>query len=264
MFTWLSHEIKSIKTRRFHLTNLPSPYEPEKNIDKGLLPPSYLNFIREFGYSKLYRNGSDYIIQIFDKPYIELELDGSVYVRFGTSAYFTKACFRLDQLTAGNESSVFELEFWEGEYEVVQAYINFDDWLVTLSNEIKDNMTEDEWIQTQNGPPPFSQNEQEIVEGRKKFAYTLLGFKQSGDAKILIKNNSNISLPYLSVGVEWIGTKLPVHTIWLPIHGLKPGDNRIITHDIYKNFFPQEAVKLVDLPDPDPEDKDIYWEFKYK
>lgn len=263
MYTWLTKEIDMIKTRRYHLIHLPPSSQSQEMSARRLLPPSYLEFVDKFGHSKLYKSGTGYIIHVFEIPHVKFELDDNLYIQFGAIMGLTAACYRVDDLSFGTEAPVFELFFLDGEYEIEPTYLSFDRWLFKNANEIKANISEGEWELLVKGPPPFTQDELRIVEERKKFAYSLIGFTDSGDAKILIKNQSQISLPYLSVGVKWKGTNQPAQTIWLPIHDLEPGDSRIILHDAYKKFIPREGVELVDLPDPEPEDMDIYWEFKY-
>ena len=62
------------------------------------------------------------------------------------------------------------------------------------------------------------------------------------NAKILIENKTEMSLPYLSIGVKWKRTNHPVQTIWLPIHDIKPGEIREILSTV--EFTPNLIFKL--------------------
>lgn len=262
MYDWLSEEINIIKTRRFHLIHLTSIVESEKFVDEASLPPSYLAFIRKFGHSKLYRSGTQYIIHVLDMPQIDLEWDGKLYARFGATAVLTNAYFKVDDLSKGMEASVYELEYWDGEYELEKRHPTFHEWLLNNSETIKSNMSQEGWAEVLNGPISFNEIELRIIKARKEFSFSLLGFTETGDARILVKNQSQMSLPYLTIGVAVQAAEQHMQRCWLPVNDLKPGESRILDVDLYKKFMPRDSIKLFELPDPEPEDRDIFWEFR--
>jgi hypothetical protein len=262
MYTWLSKEIQTVKTPQFHLIQVTELEGVNNPIDWSLLPLSYTTYIDQFGRSKLYRSGNGYLIEILATPYRELELDGHVYVRFGIVGFTTMACFRLDQLSTGIEAPVYELEYWDSEYEVEQTFPGFDVWLVHNSNAVKENMDEGDWDRLIKGPSAFNDKEKIIVNERKNFKFSLVGFTNTGDANILVQNQSQLTLPYLTIGVKWKDTNHSIQKIWLPTDGLQPGESRVVSHEVYKKFIPRESIELRILPDPQPEDREVYWEFK--
>ncbi len=73
-------------------------------------------------------------------------------------------------------------------------------------------------------------------------------------------------LPYLFLGVRG---KLrppnsgPLHGgARLPVGSIVPGAAGIVQYDCYKKQVAPEDVEVFDLPDPGPEDREYYWEFK--
>ena len=73
-------------------------------------------------------------------------------------------------------------------------------------------------------------------------------------------NFSNRRLPFLSIGVR--GPNL-IGGIWLPVSKIAPGETRVVEHDGYKCTAPENQEAFA-LPDPWPEDRERYWEFKTK
>ena len=70
-----------------------------------------------------------------------------------------------------------------------------------------------------------------------------------------------MTLPYLSIGVH--GTQGRVQGgIWLPVSHIPPGTTAIIEKGCYKDFLPPQDVETFELPDPGPEDRKVYWEFR--
>ena len=76
---------------------------------------------------------------------------------------------------------------------------------------------------------------------------------------------SDMTLPYLFLGVRG---KLrppnggPLNGGALSGSSIRPGETRVIEHDCYKKVVTPEDVEVFDLPDPGPEDREQYWEFK--
>jgi hypothetical protein len=197
-------------------------------------------------------------MHVLDKPQIDLEWNGKLYARFGATAIFTHTYFKVDDLSKGVEAAVYELEYWDGEYEIEKRYSSFYEWLLDNYEIVKQNMSEAQWGEILNGPAPFTKSELHIIEARKEFSYSLLGFTEAGDARIFVENKSQTLLPYLTIGVA----EQPLQTYWLPVDDLKPGESKILTVDLYKKFIPRDRIKLFELPDPEPEDRNIFWEFK--
>jgi len=52
-----------------------------------------------------------------------------------------------------------------------------------------------------------------------------------------------------------------VGAVWVPVRELPPGQSRVYAVDAYKKEAP-EGVELFDLPEPDPSEREHYWEFR--
>jgi hypothetical protein len=50
--------------------------------------------------------------------------------------------------------------------------------------------------------------------------------------------------------------------VWLPVSTILPGETHIVEKDCYKDLVDPRDVEAFDEPDPKPEDRDRYWEFK--
>jgi hypothetical protein len=76
-----------------------------------------------------------------------------------------------------------------------------------------------------------------------------------------VANESDMRLPYLSIGVQGRGGTKLVGGVWLNVSGIEPGCSGLVQHDCYKDQLPQEEVECFSMEDPTPETKDRYWEF---
>lgn len=83
----------------------------------------------------------------------------------------------------------------------------------------------------------------------------------NGDIQFEVHNGSDMVFLFLSIGVRGKNGKVN-GGVWLPVSSVMPGQTCIIEKDCYKDFIPPTEVDVFDKPDPDPEDRDRYWEFK--
>jgi hypothetical protein len=73
-------------------------------------------------------------------------------------------------------------------------------------------------------------------------------------------------LPYLSIGV--CGKMRPPNTgplkggAYLPVASIRPGETKVVEKGCYKEFIAPQDVEVFALPDPGPEDREQYWEFR--
>jgi hypothetical protein len=108
---------------------------------------------------------------------------------------------------------------------------------------------------------PFSEKQLRIVAARRKFRWRHTGFAPNGDAMFEVANESDMRLPYLSIGVQGRGGTKLVGGVWLNVSGIEPGCSGLVQHDCYKDKLLQEEVECFSEEDPTPETKDRYWEF---
>jgi hypothetical protein len=259
MFDWLKNEIASINTPKFHVVDGSASDELRCAVMSSLvpLPPSYKEFVIQFGNARLYRKREIYLVQIWAVPKESLGENGERILEFGRTdtgiVYFNESL-----LVPGGESPVF---IWEGPGSVHKAAQTFEGWLIEACREAKHLFSKKEWEYIIEGPLPFSPAELAIVEARKKFRWRLVGIAPNGDILFEIHNGSDLVLPYLSLGVKGRSGKVD-GGVWLPTSAINPGETRIVQKDCYKNLIPAEDVEVFDFPDPGPEDRDRFWEFK--
>ncbi len=259
MFEWLKDEMDRIKTRKFHVVDGPLSDEQRELVEQSDLPvpPSYKQFVIQFGNAKLYRQGSIYRVQVFNVPTDYRSDDGHVLLHFGRTD-IALAYFRESMLVPGEESPVFE---WEHEQGLLEAASGFEEWLKTRCFAARKLFAKKEWAAIEEGPPPFTEQEQAIVEARRKFRWQVIGIADNGNLMFEVHNGSNMVLPFLSIGVRAKNGKLN-GGVWLPVSSIQPGKTCIIEKDCYKNWLLPEEVDVFEEPDPEPEDRDLYWEFR--
>lgn len=261
MFEWLENELSQIKTPSFHVTDIANaPHSLAHLRSEGVfLPPSYQAFLTKFGEAKLYRHNHYYLLVVFSPPAYVIDESGQRLVKIGYSSFGT-AYLKYALLKPNAESPVFEKDIDDAEPKLEKAAKNFEQWLNKRRALIREKYNSQQWAQIMNGPAPFTPDERRRVEARQHFKWKALGFKENGDVRILVKNDSEIKLPYLSIGVEARDGSIGRGRMWLPVSDIEPGEEKIIEHPCYL-INPSDMI-LFDLTDPQPEDRGIYWEFK--
>jgi hypothetical protein len=263
MYEWLEKEIAEIKALKFHVVQLEEKLDITKTIKPeiySLLPPSYIAFISKFGRAKLYRENSYYQVGVLNPPQDKI-LNGEKVLYIG---YFddSEAYFKYSLLIPGKESPVYE---WSDEgFEKIAD--SFEEWLTVRCSDARDTYTELKWNSIQNALKPFTSEEETIVTARKQFQWQVVGFDENRNLKIAVKNNSNIILPYLTIGMRATD---PTESgrIWesgisIDVSNIQPGEERIIEHHIHQNLFTPINTEFFQPPDPLPEERDKYWEFQ--
>ena len=268
MFEWLVDEMAKIKTRKFHLVDGPASPEFRKAVKSSAIfvPPSYRAFVLQFGNAKLYRRltsyNSSYLIEVYAAPREAFSKEGEPLFQFGRTET-SLAYFKESLLVEGGESPVFE---WRHEQGVRQTADGFLDWLHAKCRWARKQYKKKEWEAIEHGPPPFTEEELAVVEARKHFQWRVVGIAPNGDLRFEIHNGSHMILPYFSVGIR--GKLRPPKDGLLngggrlPVSLIRPGETKIIEYDCYKQFVAPEGAEVFDLPDPGPEDRLEYWEFK--
>ncbi|HEY2157034.1 MAG TPA: hypothetical protein VGH33_15505, partial [Isosphaeraceae bacterium] len=188
--------------------------------------------------------------------------EGESLLHFGRTD-LSLAYFKEELLTSGHESPVFE---WRHEGGLVQTFDSFDEWLRAKCMAARGLFKKKQWEAIQRGPLPFSELENAIIEARRHFRWQVVGIAPSGDLRSEVQNGSTMVLPYLSLGIR--GQLRPPKTeplhggVWLPVSSISPGDTRVVVKDCYKDLVDPREVEVFDQPDPEPEDRERYWEFR--
>ena len=262
MYEWLDEEIATIKARKFHVIDIQKKDEllsmPAESY--SLLPPSYMAFVSKYGWAKLYgKSGYAYQVGVLSSPKTKTLKSGETLLCIGHYDD-SKAYFLSSLLAKGSDSPVFE---WTEE-GIEQVANSFEEWITMRCEDARNSYSEEEWEEIVNGPKPFTSEEKQIVEARKKFKWELIGFTEDGNLKIKVENNSNLTLPYLTIGFQG---KYDEHNsmqgaVWLDVSEVKPGQERVLSHSGYKEIVDRENVELYQLEDPIPEERSRFWEFR--
>ena len=255
MFEWLENEIAEVKTPRFHVIDGPAGPEFKDIIlnSKLPLPSSYREFVLKFGNAKLYRNSREgYAVVVFAGPReAVLKHVGAIYyIGFHDSAsVYVKSCF--------NEGLVPVFEF---EMDEEKAWDGFEEWLFESCRQAR-MVSGKRWKEILRGPKPFSEEEKELIETRRGIKWRVVGIDEQGNHVFEVKNLGNRSLHSLTIGVRSTDRVLN-GAVRLDVGRVGPGKTELLHADCYKSFRQPEKVEAFPLPDPEPEDREFYYEFK--
>ncbi len=258
MYEWLKQEMAEIRWRRFFLVDGPASEEFRQRVEQldPLLPPSYKEFIFEFGGAKLYRELGAHKVAVYPGPKectLTETAEKALWIGSSASgwAYFKTADFNRNA----------EVPVFEGKTRrVVRVADSFEQWLKSRCHRARMSYTKNEWNQYVNGPAPFTDREKSVVDARRKFRWKVVGISEKGDLRFEVHNGSDMVLPRLSVGIRRSDNAFE-GGIKLDVSKIKPGETGLVEEDCYKFQVPPEKVVVVDEPDPEPEDRDRYPEF---
>lgn len=264
MYEWLEKEITEIKTKKFHVIQTQEQLDISRTIPSeiySLLPPSYIAFLSKFGRVKLYRENAYYQVGVLNPPQDKIIRSGEKLLHIG---YFndSEAYFKYSLLKPGKESPVYE---WTDEgFEKIAD--SFSEWLTRRCEDARDTYTDLKWEEICNGSKPFTSEEEAIVAARNQFQWQVVRFDENRNLKIAVKNNSNIILPYLTIGMRATNPtdsgRIWESGIHINVSNIQPGQERIIEHHIHQNLFTPINTEFFQPPDPLPEERDKYWEFQ--
>lgn len=264
MFEWLVDEMAKVKTRKFHLVDGPLPADERELVERSdvPIPPSYKSFVLQFGNAKLYRGPVDqYRVQVFAAPRAIVEEEGEPLLYFGRTDR-SLAYFKEELLVPGGETPVFE---WRHQQGIQRTADGFEDWLRKKCKWARGTFTKKQWRAIENGPAPFSDQEKRIVEARRKFRWRVVGISSDGAIQFEVHNGSDMVLPYLTIGIRGKrrGTDEMLNGgAWLPVGTVPPGQTAVIEKECYKKWVDPHDVEAFEKPEPGPEDREHYWEFR--
>ena len=256
MYEWLEEEIKTVKTNKFFLLHQSMPERNDRqSISDYPLPPTFRLFVEKFGSAKLFRELSYYKIAVFDY-FIPCYVDDELFLQFGffdgENVYFRERDFR-----ANKETPTYEVL----SQKFSKVAHSFDEWFLNKYETAKGKIKKSEWKKIQAGPPPFSEEEKRIVEARRLFTWKVVGISESGKIQFEVHNGSTMTLPFLSIGIHSKDRKVNGGA-WLPISDVGPGETKIVEKECYKKQISPENVVAFAHKDPEPEDRDRFWEFR--
>jgi hypothetical protein len=106
---------------------------------------------------------------------------------------------------------------------------------------------------------PLSPKQLRIAAARKQFKWRHTGFAENGDAVFEVRNESEMTLPYLSIGVR---SKNLLGGAWLNVAHIKPGCTELVQKGCYKELLLPAELEFFEKDEPTAETLDRYWEFK--
>ncbi len=260
MFEWLEQELSEIRTRRFHVVDGPAAADFRSAVLASPLPapPSYVAFVLRFGNAKLYRMTrlDLYWMRVFAAPHDVESRAGEPLLYIGgydeTCAYL-----REETLVRGVEAPIYE----STETGLRKAANSFEEWLTARAARARRRYKKREWAEVLRGPPPFTAEELTVVEARRLFSWQVVGVTEGGEIKYEVSNGSARRLPFLSIGVRGKTGTLQ-GGVWLPVGHIGPGQTAIVAKDTYRDLLNPSEVEAYSLPDPEPEERARYWEFR--
>jgi hypothetical protein len=265
MFGWLEDEIARIKTRKFHLVDGPASPRLREAVESSdaPLPPSYKEFVLRFGNADLYRCLNFYLVRVYAAPREAQTASGEPLIHFGRTET-SLSYFKKELLVEGGESPVFE---WRYPMKGVTLFANgFEEWLEKKGKWARRQFKKKDWKKIEEGPPPFTPEEQLIVKARRLFRWKYIGISGNDALRFEVHNGSAMILPYLTIGLRDTRSspeaRRPEGGVWLPVSSVLPGATKVIEHSCSNPALPPEFIKPVPMPDPGPEDRHEYWEFR--
>ena len=257
MFEWLEREISAIKTPRFHVVDGPADQQLREAIVRSCLqlPQSYKEFVLKFGNARLYRRpqNNSYHIGIFAGPREETLDDRTRVYHIG---FHDGARVYIKPLDGSARFSILEIELHFKE-EVTD---DFEEWLTTCCAGVRNAYGHEKWANILRGPDPFTPEEKEIIEARRRIRWRLVGIDMAGLHVFEVTNASRRTLPVLTVGVRSRDGRLN-GAILLRIGHIGPGETAELHASCYKDLKPPEDIEVFALSDPQPEDREQYGEF---
>jgi hypothetical protein len=257
MFEWLEQEIAAIKTPRFHLVDGPADRKLQEAVLQSEipLPLSYKEFVLKFGNAKLYRtsrNGCQ--IGVFAGPRESILNDGTRIYHIG---FHDDASVYIKPGSHSPELPVFEFDTHSEE----KVADDFAEWLMASCAHARNSYGKKQWAEILRGPEPFTVEEEEMLEARRRIKWRVLGIDPVGKLIFEVTNIGSSTLPVLTVGVRSKDERLN-GAIRLKIGHVGPGQTDVLHVDCYKDLRSPQEIEAFALPDPRPEDREYYAEFK--
>ena len=258
MFNWLEQEISVIKTPRFHVIDGPANPRLRDAVTRSIipLPDSYKEFVLKFGNAKLYRNASNgiYRIGVFAGPRKStLEGGGNIYHR----GFHDAASVYVKPEVPSSCLPIFEFE------DNVERKVadDFEVWLKESCLCARKRYSKKQWAAILAGPAPFTLDEKRILEARRRIHWQVVGIDEEGNHIFKVSNESDLTLPALTIGLRSKDGRLN-GAVRLKVGHIFPGQTATLHVDCYKDLKPPQEIEAFELPEPRPEDREYYHEFR--
>lgn len=257
---WFRTLIGSVGTPRFFQTSGPLTPEDEAALGRSelSLPRDYLDFVRTFGECRLFRRSLRFGVSVFVPRTEHEDSHKRPLLHFGRSddslAFFTYE---------PPAPTVSFIQTWTpAGFRRVNG--DFSEWLIAACRRARKSFRAAEWRDIAAGPPPFTPEELGVVAARRRYEWKVLEVLPDGQVRLRIRNGSDATLKYLSLGVRVHDPSTFYGTIEtmkaFPVHDVLPGQDKVIVFTPFDGRV-KGPVTIFDYPDPQPEDRD-YWEFR--
>ncbi len=252
MYEWLTTLLAEVHTPRFFLTNITSDVEHSLTTWPVTPPRSYQTFIQSFGAVQLFREQNFYQLQIFQHPAVCGER-----LAFGSlqSSYVS---WEYRRGTLNNEPHVILItrdgSIWQN------THITFEEWLRNAVLNLRSTYLPSEWKAICRGPRPFSIDDERIVAIRRRFEIVRYAY-DNGQYALEIQNRSDGHIPFLTLNVTYPDDRRHGGK-WVPVGHIHPGESSKVTFTPSKGVSHPDNAIIEIAPDPRPEDREMYWEFR--
>lgn len=262
MYTWLEQELNNIKQPDFHQTGIDELVESSVMLKGYNFPYSYTKFHEVFSGVRLFRKRGHYRIIVFAQPKVVM-LDQKKVVYIGFTEIGEHAYFRGEDLLSKDNKNVY---VYEKDHDFIDeglenSTLTFADWLKARYDAERSSHSATEWNAITDGTIDFNDKEKKIIEARKHFHWEVIGRSDDGNFIFKITNLSSITLPYISIGMRSRDRSLN-SKLWIPVSDLEPSCTKIIEKEVYGASINPNLLEVYELPEPNPLDKEKYWEFR--
>ena len=254
-FDWLREERAGLKAQVFHVFENRDWQTRGQGEDEG----SHESFLRAFGESSLYRNGFGAHVLVHRPRHDSLceKIDWPTPVLHLASSTSQLLFAPVDDLQAGRPETLLALTLQHHTIRPSPLRMRFDSWLRARAISARKRYSRRAWRLFAEDPPPFTKEEESILEAREAFDWKVTRALDHGGRPedcFTISNRSRRSLGVFTVGVKrgsWIGAK------WLDVSGISPGETAEVRRPVLPGYDKYGPEDYCNVPRPLPEQRDL-------
>jgi len=255
MYEWLEIEVAAIRTPKFHVIDRTAKLRAVglEYFDLNL-PPDYLEFLLKFGTAKLYRSPDQdwYEVGVLAPSVPDKLRDHEPFRAIG---WDDDATVYWDSSRDGKQRPIYGRQ--NASFEVIAT--SFEEWLKESCNSARQSFG-DRWASILKGPVPFTPDEHEILAARRAIRWKHVGADEDGMHAFEVSNTGSARLTAFTLGVRSRDRQLN-GAVRLETGQINGGETRMIRRSCYEDIVPWADLEFFDLPDPEPQDRERYFEF---
>ncbi len=259
MYEWMIKEMADVTWKKFF--TFQKDLDPEalaaQQKQFGALPRDYCEFVMQFRESRLFRRLAEgsYNMGVFSHPRIIKGLKGESLLEIGFFINGGGVYFRKQKGSPRLGPGVFE----GAGLQLRKSADSFEEWLKKRYASARKLYKKSDWRRILEGAVPFTEDELRIVEAIDKFAFEKAGIASNGNVLIKVHNDSKMRFDYLTIGVRAKGRIEGGGHV--NVSRIGPGETKVVEHDCYKQLVPAERIELFRKPLPEPEEREMFYEF---